>query len=59
MRLVRFRCEVAPQEESCRGRTEAPDGGGDDSLCDCSKDYCYSDPDPTTGLMRRLCQKLQ
>jgi hypothetical protein len=49
-RVVRFRCEVAPEAETCR-EPGAPDGGGDDSECSCARDHCR----PTeTGI--RVCE---
>jgi hypothetical protein len=52
-RAVRFRCELQPQQESCR-EAGAPDGGGDDSECNCTHDYCY-----TTAAGTRVCEKSQ
>jgi len=52
-RVVRFRCELAPQDEACR-KPGAPDGGGDDAECTCTHDYCY-----TTEAGTRVCEKLQ
>jgi len=52
-RLVRFRCEVAPQDQSCREPGGGDDGGGDDE-CSCARDYCYATP---AG--NRVCEKLQ
>jgi hypothetical protein len=54
---VRFRCEVMPQDQSCREPPEVHDGGGDDSECNCSTDPCYNIMDQTTGLSRRICEK--
>jgi len=51
--VVRFRCDVAPQDQSCR-EPGAPDGGGDDSECTCARDRCY-----TTEAGNRVCEKLQ
>ncbi len=53
-RSVRFRCEVLPQDQSCREHSEAPDGDAHDDQCDCSRDYCYPAPDGN-----RVCEKLQ
>jgi hypothetical protein len=51
--VVRFRCEVAPQEQACRDPGAAPDGGGgDDSECSCSRDYCYYTESGT-----QICEK--
>jgi len=49
-RIVRFRCELAPQEQACREPGSA-DGGGDDE-CNCTRDYCYT---ASTGV--RVCEK--
>jgi hypothetical protein len=58
-RVVRFRCDVAPQEQSCREKAEAPDGGDDDSECSCAHDLCLDQTDPAGGPPRRICEKLQ
>jgi len=52
-RVVRFRCEVAPQDQTCRD-PGAGDGGGDDAECNCARDYCH-----TTEAGSRVCEKLQ
>jgi len=52
-RVVRFRCEVAPQDQSCR-EPGASDGGGGDEECSCARDYCH-----TTAAGNRVCEKLQ
>jgi hypothetical protein len=53
-RVVRFRCEVAPNDQSCR-EPGTPDGGGsDDSNCSCSRDYCH-----LNNAGRRVCEKLR
>jgi len=57
-RVVRFRCDVAPEAESCR-EPGAPDGGGDDSECSCAQDLCYDQLDPATGKSHRVCEKAQ
>ncbi len=57
-RVVRFRCNVAPEAEACR-EPGAPDGGGDDSECSCAKDLCYDQLDPATGKSHRVCEKAQ
>ncbi len=48
--LIRFRCEVAPGDSTCREQGP-PDGGGDET-CDCTRDFCYADP---AGA--RFCEK--
>ena len=50
-RVVRFRCQIAPETDSCR-EPPPPDGGGSDEECDCTRDYCYDDG---TGV--RVCEK--
>ena len=50
-RVVRFRCQIAPEMDSCK-EPPAPDGGGSDEDCDCSHDYCYDD-----GSGGRVCEK--
>ena len=50
-RVVRFRCQIAPETDSCK-EPPAPDGGGSDEDCDCSHDYCYDD-----GSGGRVCEK--
>jgi hypothetical protein len=52
-RVVRFRCEVAPQDQSCR-EPGTSDGGGGDEDCSCARDYCH-----TTAAGIRVCDKLQ
>jgi hypothetical protein len=49
--LIRFRCEVAPGDSTCREQAP-PDAGGSDESCDCARDFCYSDP---AGA--RFCEK--
>ena len=49
--LIRFRCEVAPGDNTCR--EQAPqDAGGSDESCDCTRDFCYSD-----AAGARFCEK--
>jgi hypothetical protein len=57
-RAVRFSCEVAPNDQSCR-EPGAPDGGGDDAECRCGRDPCYDDYDAAGGYTTRTCEKLQ
>jgi hypothetical protein len=52
-RVIRFRCELAPQAEACK-EPGAPDGGGDDGECSCDRDYCHTNE---AGI--RVCEKLQ
>lgn len=49
-RIIRFRCEVAPGDSTCKEQPP-PDGGGDDD-CDCARDLCYND-----GAGARICEK--
>lgn len=49
--FIRFRCEVAPGDSTCREQAP-PDAGGSDESCDCTRDFCYSDPAGT-----RFCEK--
>ncbi len=56
--VVRFRCELTPEAESCK-EPGTPDGGGDDAECTCARDYCYDRVDPATGASARVCEKLQ
>ncbi len=53
-RVVRFRCEVAPEHQSCREPGAKDDGGGGDEECSCAHDYCH-----TTAAGQRVCEKLQ
>jgi hypothetical protein len=39
--VVKFRCEVVPQDQACRADGGTPDGGGGDAECSCASDYCY------------------
>ena len=48
--LIRFRCEVAPGDNTCR--EQAPPDGGSDESCDCTRDFCYSD-----AAGARFCEK--
>jgi hypothetical protein len=57
-RVVRFRCDLAPEAEACKD-PGAPDGGGDDSECTCAHDDCHDRTDPATGALGRVCEKLQ
>jgi hypothetical protein len=54
--VVRFRCEVAPYDQSCR-EPGAPDGGGDDAECRCGRDPCYDRYDAAAGYTTRICEK--
>ena len=49
--LIRFRCEVAPGDSTCREQAP-PDAGGSDESCDCTRDFCYSD-----AAGARFCEK--
>ncbi len=49
--LIRFRCEVAPGDSTCRDQAP-PDAGGSDESCDCARDFCYAD-----AAGGRICEK--
>jgi hypothetical protein len=51
-RVVRFRCEVAPQSEVCREPALAEAGGGGGEECSCARDYCH-----VTETGTRICEK--
>ncbi len=51
--VVRFRCELAPQDQACR-EPGMDDGGGGDDECSCARDRCYWD-----DRGRHVCEKLQ
>jgi len=53
-RVVRFRCELAPQDQSCREPGAGDDGGGGGEECSCARDYCH-----TSAAGTRICEKLQ
>ena len=48
--IIRLRCEVAPDETTCR--EPPPPDGGDSDTCDCARDLCYNDGNGT-----RVCEK--
>jgi hypothetical protein len=48
--IIRFRCEVAPGQSTCKEQPPSDGGGGDE--CDCARDLCYSD-----GAGARICEK--
>ncbi len=58
-RVVRFRCDVAPEAETCKDPGASDGGGGDDSECNCARDLCYDQLDPATGHSHRVCEKAQ
>jgi hypothetical protein len=58
-RVVRFRCDVAPEAEACKDPGASDGGGGDDSECSCARDLCYDQLDPATGHSHRVCEKAQ
>jgi hypothetical protein len=58
-RVVRFRCDVAPEAETCKDPGASDGGGGDDSECSCTRDLCYDQLDPATGHSHRVCEKAQ
>jgi hypothetical protein len=56
---VRFRCDLTPEDHSCK-EAGTPDGGGDDSsTCDCARDFCHDEAGPGPGETHRVCDKLQ
>ena len=58
-KAVRFRCDLAPAEQTCK-EAGTPDAGGDgDSNCDCARDYCHDEAGPEPGQSHRVCDKLQ
>ena len=58
-RVVRFKCDVAPEAAGCKDPAVADGGDGGDSQCDCAKDLCYDQLDPGTGKSHRVCEKAQ
>jgi hypothetical protein len=46
--IIRFRCEVAPQANTCPETPQKKDS----EVCDCAKDFCYTEP---SGV--RICEK--
>jgi hypothetical protein len=58
-RVVRFKCDVAPEAAGCKDPAAADGGDGGDSQCDCAKDLCYDQLNPETGKSHRVCEKAQ
>ena len=56
---VRFRCELAPEDQSCKEEGVHDGGDGGDSECNCDRDYCHDEAGPEPGQTRRVCDKLQ
>ncbi len=56
---VRFRCDLAPEEQSCQEAGAREDGGDSDSECNCARDFCHDEAGPDPGQTHRVCDKLQ
>jgi len=56
---VRFRCDLAPEEQSCQEAGAREDGGDGDSECNCARDFCHDEAGPDPGQTHRVCDKLQ
>jgi hypothetical protein len=53
VRVVRFRCDLAPDSDECNN-PDSGDGGGDDETCNCARDICR-----TNRIGNRVCEKLR
>jgi len=53
VRIIRFRCDLAPDSRECKN-PDSGDGGGDDEMCNCARDICR-----TTRIGSRVCEKLR
>lgn len=53
VRVVRFRCALAPDSDECKNPVSG-DGGGDDETCNCARDNCR-----TNRIGNRVCEKLR
>lgn len=53
VRIIRFRCDLAPDSRECKN-PDSGDGGGDDEMCNCARDICR-----TTRIGNRVCEKLR
>jgi len=53
VRVVRFRCDLAPDSYECKN-PDSGAGGGDDETCNCARDLCR-----TTRIGNRVCEKLR
>ena len=53
VRIIRFRCDLAPDSRECKN-PDSGDGGGDDETCNCARDICR-----INGTGNRVCEKLQ
>ncbi len=51
VRIIRFRCDLAPDSRECKN-PDSGDGGGDDETCNCVRDICR-----TTRIGNRVCEK--
>jgi len=53
VRVIRFRCDLAPGSRECKN-PDSGDGGGDDETCNCARDICR-----TNRNGNRVCEKLR
>ncbi len=53
VRIIRFRCELAPDSRECKN-PDSGDGGGDDETCNCGRDICR-----TNRIGNHVCEKLR
>lgn len=51
VRIIRFRCDLAPDSRECKN-PDSGDSGGDDEMCNCARDICR-----TTRIGNRVCEK--
>jgi hypothetical protein len=53
VRVIRFRCDLAPESYECKN-PDSGDGGGDDETCNCARDICR-----INQFGNRVCEKLR
>ncbi len=53
VRIIRFRCDLAPDSRECKN-PDSGDGGGDDETCNCGRDICR-----TNRIGNHVCEKLR
>ena len=53
VRIIQFRCDLAPDSRECKN-PDSGDSGGDDEMCNCARDICR-----TTRIGNRVCEKLR
>lgn len=53
VRVIRFRCDLAPDSYECKN-PDSSDGGGEDETCKCARDICR-----VNRIGNRLCEKLR